>query len=380
MLKDLLDQERDKVHEYEMVIEKLKRKVEEQASQPCSSKQASVDDSFTSRKIPEFTGAGGEDEFESWKLRIIEFLKQPIFNYYNEDRRISTIKLGVVGTAAMVLEADRRNIHTTGDLIEALSKVYGVDKRSSECRAMQLEKESIRQYHARLKAYLVASGMVQGTENFNNWMLKSFMEGVKPEIKVRLQAALPYDIEEAFRKAQTAEVWLLAQKVKKAETKALTSMEVEGDNSEEMVANINNNNNNNKSGNESNNHGGFRSGFQIGSRGGFRGSSRGGRGGNRQFNNNLNTNINSQTYKVETTSNNNSNNTNGNKNYERQRYTNYQCFGCNKAGHRFSQCWSIDDAKKNEIKKNLSSYINENRKDALNLAGGSQNNSQGSRQ
>lgn len=157
-------------------------------------------------------------------------------------------------------------------------------------------------------------------------------------------------------------------------------MEVEGDNSEEMVANINNNNNNNKSGNESNNHGGFRSGFQIGSRGGFRGSSRGGRGGNRQFNNNLNTNINSQTYKVETTSNNNSNNTNGNKNYDRQRYTNYQCFGCNKAGHRFSQCWSIDDAKKNEIKKNLSSYINENRKDALNLAGGSQNNSQGSRQ
>ena len=143
VLKDLLDQERDKVHEYEMVIEKLKRKVEEQASQPCSSKQASVDDSFTSRKIPEFPGAGGEDEFESWKLRIIEFLKQPIFNYYNEDRRISTIKLGVVGTAAMVLEADRRNIHTTGDLIEALSKVYGVDKRSSECRAMQLEKESI---------------------------------------------------------------------------------------------------------------------------------------------------------------------------------------------------------------------------------------------
>jgi hypothetical protein len=172
----------------------------------------------------------------------------------------------VVGTAAMVLEADRHNIHTTGDLIEVLSKVYGVDKRSSECRAMQLEKESIRQYHARLKAYLVASGMVQGTENFNNWMLKSFMEGVKPEIKVRLQAALPYDIEEAFRKAQTAEVWLLAQKVKKAETKALTSMEVEGDNSEEMVANINNNNNDNKSGNESNNHRGFRSG----SRGGFR--------------------------------------------------------------------------------------------------------------
>ena len=29
---------------------------------------------------------------------------------------------------------------------------------------MQLEKESVRQYHARLKAYLVASGMVQDAE------------------------------------------------------------------------------------------------------------------------------------------------------------------------------------------------------------------------
>ena len=113
----------------------------------------------------------------------------------------------------MVLEADSRNIHKINDLIEVLGKVYGVDKKSSECRAMQLEKESIRQYHARLKSYLVASGMIQGTDNFDNWMLKSFMEGVKSEIK----AALPYDIEEAFRKAQTAEVWLLSQKVKKAE-------------------------------------------------------------------------------------------------------------------------------------------------------------------
>ena len=200
-------------------------------------------------------------------------------------------------------------------------------------------------------------------------MLKSFMEGVKPEIKVKLQAALPYDIEEAFRKAQTAEVWLLSQKVKKAETKALTAME------EETVASISNNNNSN--GNESNSRSGFRGGFRSGFRGGFSG----GRGGSRQFNNNMNTNINSrQTYEVETTSNNNSNNTNGSKNYERQRYINYQCFGCNKAGHRFSQCWSIDDAKRNEIQKNLSSYINKNKKAALNLAGGSQNSSQGSRQ
>ena len=58
----------------------------------------------------------------------------------------------------MVLEADSNNVHTVKDLIEVLSKVYGVDKKSSECRAMQLEKESIRQYHVRLKAYLVASG------------------------------------------------------------------------------------------------------------------------------------------------------------------------------------------------------------------------------
>ena len=296
-----------------------------------------------SRKIPEFNGTDGEDEFESWKLRIIEFLKQPIFNHYNEDRKISTIKLGVCGTAAMVLEADSRNIHTTNDLIEVLGKVYGVDKKSSECRAMQLEKESIRQYHARLKAYLVASGMIQGTDNFNNWMLKSFMEGVKPEIKVKLQAALPYDIEEAFRKAQTAEVWLLSQKVKKAETKALTFGEVEVNNSEETVANINNNNNNNINGNESNSRSGFR-------------------GGNKNA------------------SNNNNNNTNSNNNYEQQRYINVQCFGCNKTGHRFSQCWSIDDAKKSEIQKNISSYMNKNKANALNSAGGSQNSSQGSRQ
>jgi len=110
----------------------------------------------------------------------MEFLKQPMFDRYNEDRKIYTIKLGVCGTAAMVLEADSRIINTVNDVIEVLGKVYGVDKKSSECRAMQLEKESIRQYHARLKAYLVASGMIQGTDNFDNWMLKSFMEGVKP--------------------------------------------------------------------------------------------------------------------------------------------------------------------------------------------------------
>ena len=61
--------------------------------------------------------------------------------------------------------------------------VLCIDKKSSECQAMQLEKESIRQYHARLKAYLVASGVVQDTDNFNNWMPKSFIEGVKPDIK-----------------------------------------------------------------------------------------------------------------------------------------------------------------------------------------------------
>ena len=66
-------------------------KLDEQDSQPCRSKQTSLHDSFTSRKIPEFNGAGGEDEFESWKLRIMEFLKKPMFDHYNEDRKISTI-------------------------------------------------------------------------------------------------------------------------------------------------------------------------------------------------------------------------------------------------------------------------------------------------
>ena len=79
-------------------------------------------------------------------------------------------------------------------------------------------------------------------------------------------------------------------------------------------------------------------------------------------------------------SNNNNNNTNSNNNYEQQRYINVQCFGCNKTGHRFSQCWSIDDAKKSEIQKNISSYMNKNKANALNSAGGSQNSSQGSRQ
>jgi RNA-splicing ligase RtcB len=143
----------------------------------------------------------------------------------------------------MVLEANSHNVRTVKDLIEVLSKVYGVDKKSRDCQAMQLEKESVRQYHARLKEYLVASGMIQNTDNFNNWMLKSFMEGVKAEIKVKLQAVLPYDIEEAFRKAQTAEVWLLSQKVKKAETKTLTSIEAEVNNSGKIIGNINNNNN-----------------------------------------------------------------------------------------------------------------------------------------
>jgi len=380
VLKDLLFRERDRVQDCETVIGRQQLRLDEL---PCSSKQSLVHDSFTSRKIPEFSGTGGEDEFESWKLRIAEFLKQPMFNSYSEDRKISTIKLGVCNTAAMVLEANSHDVHTVKDLIEVLGKVYGVDKKSSEFRAMQLEKESIRQYHARLKAYLVASGMVQDTDNFNNWMLKSFMEGVKPDIKVKLQAALPYDIEEAFRKAQTAEGWLLSQKVKKAETKALTSIEAEVNNiDKETVANINNNNNNNnnKSLNSSDNRRGFRGGF----RGGFQGGFRGGRGGGRQFNNNINTNNNSKqagnNNKNASNSNNNSNNTNNNNNYDQQRYISFQCFGCNKAGHRFNQCWSIDDAKKSEIQKNISSYLDKSKTDALNSAGGSQNSSQGSRQ
>jgi hypothetical protein len=352
VLKDLLFKERDRVQDCETIIGRQQLRLDEL---PCSSKQSVVNDSFTSRKIPEFSGTDGEDEFECWKLRIIEFLKQPIFNNYSEDRKISTIKLGVCSTAAMVLEANSHNVRTVKDLIEVLSKVYGVDKKSSDCKAMQLEKESVRQYHARLKAYLVASGMVQNTDNFNNWMLKSFMEGVKAEIKVKLQAVLPYDIEEAFRKAQTAEVWLLSQKVKKAETKTLTSIEAEVNNSEEVIGNINknNNNNNSNSGSESSNRWGFR----------------GGRGGERQAGND-NKNF----------SYNNNNNTNSNNDYDQQRYINVQCFGCNKAGHRFSQCWSIDDAKKSEIQQNISSYMNKNKTSDLNSAGGSQNSWQGSQQ
>ena len=122
VLKDLLFKERDRVQDCETIIGRQQLRLDEL---PCSSKQSVVNDSFTSRKIPEFSGKDGEDEFESWKLRIIEFLKQPIFNNYSEDRKISTIKLGVCSTAAMVLEANSHNVRTVKDLIEVLSKVYG---------------------------------------------------------------------------------------------------------------------------------------------------------------------------------------------------------------------------------------------------------------
>jgi hypothetical protein len=307
---------------------------------PCSSKQVAAYDSFTSRKIPEFSGTGGEDEFESWKLRITEFLKQSMFAHYSEERKISTIKLGVCSTAAMVLEANSRNVHTVKDLIEVLSKVYGVDKKSSDCRAIQLEKESIRQYHARLKAYLVASGMVQGTDNFNNWMLKSFIEGIKPEIKVKLQAALPYDIEEAFRKAQTAETLLLSMKVKKAEIKSLATTEAEmNDENEEMVANINSNSQSD------------RNGFQNSSGSKFLDE--------RKYSNDNNSDMSKPKYHNE--SYNNSQNSNGTVNINTRGGANQQisiqCFACNRVGHSFERCWSIDEIKRNEIRERIKSCM-----------------------
>ena len=78
--------------------------------------------------------------------------------------------------------------------------------------------------------------------------------------------------------------------------------------------------------------------------------------------------------------NNNNNNTNSNNNYEQKRYINVQCFGCNKTGHRFSHCWSIDDAKRSEIQKNISSYMNRSKTDTLSSAQPAHTNSQGSRQ
>jgi hypothetical protein len=138
----------------------------------------------------------------------------------------------------------------------------------------------------------------------------------------------------------------------------------------ETVANINNNNNNNNKITITIIVEGV---FQV-----FRCGFRGGRGGDRQFNSNGNDNT--RIIKNASNSNNNSNNTNSNNNYDQQRYISFQCFGCNKAGHRFNQCWSIDDAKKSEIQKNISSYLDKSKADALNSAGGSQNSSQGSRQ
>jgi hypothetical protein len=70
VLKDLLFKERDRVQDCETIIGRQQLRLDEL---PCSSKQSVVNDSFTSRKIPEFSGTDGEDEFESWKLRIAEF-------------------------------------------------------------------------------------------------------------------------------------------------------------------------------------------------------------------------------------------------------------------------------------------------------------------
>ena len=140
-------------------------------------------------------------------------------------------------------------------------------------------------------------------------------------------------------------------------------MEVDVNNSEESIANINNNNNNE---NESNGCGGYRGGFR----------------GGKQFNNNINTSNNSRQVGNDNknASNNNNNNSNSNNNYGQQRYINVQCFGCNKTGHRFSHCWSIDDAKRSEIQKNISSYMNRSKTDTLSSAQPAHTNSQGSRQ
>ena len=81
---------KEKVHEYVIVIERQKLKYDEQASQPCSSKQALVYDSFMTRKIPEFNGTDGKDELESCKLRISEFLEQSMFNHNRRNLSIFT--------------------------------------------------------------------------------------------------------------------------------------------------------------------------------------------------------------------------------------------------------------------------------------------------
>jgi len=87
VLKYLLYKVRDRVQDYETVIERQQLRQDEL---PCSSKQSTIHDSFTSRKIPEFNGTDGKDELESCKLRISEFLEQSMFNHNRRNLSIFT--------------------------------------------------------------------------------------------------------------------------------------------------------------------------------------------------------------------------------------------------------------------------------------------------
>ena len=158
--------------------------------------------------IPKFKGKS-QQEFESWRTRMNIYIKLNAFSVSSENEKISIVRLGIIDyNAILIVNNEMNKIKTVDDIFSLMEKIYGIFNNTTipNFNLIQREEESIDQFYFKVKSNLAAYGdMVVDSEPFKHCLFDHFKNGLKLEIKTKLQKCFPLSIESAYEKAKLIE-------------------------------------------------------------------------------------------------------------------------------------------------------------------------------
>ena len=281
--------------------------------------------------------------------QVNSFLGQAVFRHNSEPEKANSLKLSIVGTARNILEAEKEAVMTVRGIFEVLGRTYGASKNPVDLQKYRCELgEPVREYYGRLRTAVAEAGLMPDSKLFNSVMLMHFEAGLPSEIRTKLKPLYKNQISTALEAAIKIESTF--DGLKKSNIKAEPLAVVEevydkpannDDKIEQLMLSIAQMSKDMKAWQGNTNYSSENSGS------GYEGSNR-------------------RPYYTDITRNEHSNR--------------IRCLNCNKPGHSYKICYNANEAKKNEIKQNLSVLLEKQRDDSLNSQGRSQSSSSGSRQ
>ena len=274
---------------------------------------------------------------------------QAVFRHYSEPERANSLKLSIVGTARNILEAEKESVMTVRGIFEVLGRTYGASKNPVDLQKYRCEgDEPVREYYGRLRAAVAEAGLMPDSELFNSVMLMHFEAGLPSEIRTKLKPLYKNQISTALEAALKIESTLGGVRKISVKSEPLAVLE-EGDDKpvnnddkiEQLTLSIAQITKDMKAWQGNTNYSSENSGR------GYEGSNR-------------------RPYYTDNT--------------RSEHSSRIRCLNCNKPGHSYKICYNANEAKKNEIKQNLSVLLEKQRNDYLNSQGRSRSSSSGSRQ